>query len=423
MAKRRSWAGLVMVLILLAVLAAWWWPGGSLAPFDDSDLRPVQASLAEDDNAWPALLAAAEHLRWPAELGKRSGHFAAPDTWEADRVAELLAENQEAWRWLETALARDGIRVPAPQAFADDYDYLADWRRLATLALIRAEDLFRSGREAEAVAAVIEVVRLGHTLQDSGGVLIHYLVGASISRAALEKLQALTAQTSLPPEALRESIRQLAPCGVSTEGLANVLKNEYRMTLEFLVDLAAGRVNEAPISAWGQLAMGIGSKPFFSIARSRERLAGLARAAVADVDRPYADTGRAGRAVPTEDPSPLRLILSGNAIGNVLIDMLSPAWERVLINKCREQVRHRATLLLLALKAYHAEHGDLPDTLEELVPKYLTAVPLDDFDGQPLRYLKAERRIYSVGAQSIDSARSADNGATQDPGLEFPIGF
>jgi hypothetical protein len=195
------------------------------------------------------------------------------------------------------------------------------------------------------------------------------------------------------------------------------------MTLEFLVDLAAGRVNEAPISAWGQLAMEIGSKPFFSIARSRERLAGLTRAAVADVDRPYADTGRAGRAVPTENPSPVRLILSGNAVGNVLIDMLSPAWERVLINKCREQVRHRATLLLLALKAYHAEHGDLPDTLEELVPKYLAAVPLDDFDGQPLRYLKAERRIYSVGAQSIDSARSADNDTTQDPGLEFSIGF
>ena len=35
---------------------------------------------------------------------------------------------------------------------------------------------------------------------------------------------------------------------------------------------------------------------------------------------------------------------------------------------------------------YHQERGEWPDRLDALAPGYLHAVPLDPFDGQPLRY-------------------------------------
>ena len=39
----------------------------------------------------------------------------------------------------------------------------------------------------------------------------------------------------------------------------------------------------------------------------------------------------------------------------------------------------------IALKLYQLKHGEWPETLDVLVPEFLTAVPLDPADGQPLR--------------------------------------
>ena len=46
----------------------------------------------------------------------------------------------------------------------------------------------------------------------------------------------------------------------------------------------------------------------------------------------------------------------------------------------------RATRLFLALRLYHLEHGKLPETLEELAPEYIDAMPQDPVNGKPFVY-------------------------------------
>jgi hypothetical protein len=48
--------------------------------------------------------------------------------------------------------------------------------------------------------------------------------------------------------------------------------------------------------------------------------------------------------------------------------------------------RLRAAQLTVALRLYQAEKGQLPQSAAALVPDYLPALPVDPFDGQPLRY-------------------------------------
>jgi hypothetical protein len=45
-----------------------------------------------------------------------------------------------------------------------------------------------------------------------------------------------------------------------------------------------------------------------------------------------------------------------------------------------------AAALELALRLYAAEQGQPAESLSELIPKYLTSIPVDPFDGQPFRY-------------------------------------
>ncbi len=71
------------------------------------------------------------------------------------------------------------------------------------------------------------------------------------------------------------------------------------------------------------------------------------------------------------------------------------------------ETRREASITVLAMEAYRRSRGSWPETLVELVPQYMPRVPLDPFDGQPLRYIAAQDegslpRLYSVGVDQVD---------------------
>ena len=73
-----------------------------------------------------------------------------------------------------------------------------------------------------------------------------------------------------------------------------------------------------------------------------------------------------------------------------------------------ERVDYGLTILLLALKAHHLDHGRLPARLEELSPTYVDELPVDPFDGKPLRYDLEGLRIYSIGIDARSKQEGAD---------------
>jgi len=77
----------------------------------------------------------------------------------------------------------------------------------------------------------------------------------------------------------------------------------------------------------------------------------------------------------------------------------------------RNIARLRTARVGIAVQRYRLATGNLPDTLADLVPTYLDAVPEDPFDGRTLRYEKLETGfvVYSVGEDLSD-----------DGGMEMP---
>ncbi|HEX7619163.1 MAG TPA: hypothetical protein VF480_10655, partial [Verrucomicrobiae bacterium] len=80
-------------------------------------------------------------------------------------------------------------------------------------------------------------------------------------------------------------------------------------------------------------------------------------------------------------------------------------------SECDAQLQ--ATRTILALRAYQLTHGNLPANLNALVPEFLDAVPVDDFDGQPLRYSVDRKIIYSVGKNLKDDGGDDRTSQTQ----------
>ena len=71
----------------------------------------------------------------------------------------------------------------------------------------------------------------------------------------------------------------------------------------------------------------------------------------------------------------------------------------------------RLLMIDLALRAYHADHGEYPPELGSLAPQYLAGIPLDPFCEKPFVYRPAAQTfvLYSVGGDGID------NGGTFGP--------
>ncbi|HXR46071.1 MAG TPA: hypothetical protein VN784_01415 [Candidatus Limnocylindrales bacterium] len=88
---------------------------------------------------------------------------------------------------------------------------------------------------------------------------------------------------------------------------------------------------------------------------------------------------------------------------------LSPLFNRVM----RAETTKQIAVAAIALKRYQLKHGNYPPDFSSLVPEFLTKVPLDPVNGQPLRYRRSADGtflLYSVGENGKD-----DGG---NPGLE-----
>jgi len=80
-------------------------------------------------------------------------------------------------------------------------------------------------------------------------------------------------------------------------------------------------------------------------------------------------------------------------------------WHRHSLSRDLATTRNNfsAARIAIAYQRYLKKEGRPPESLDDLVPTYLPAVPQDAFDGQPFRYLPKDKLLYSVGGDLKDS--------------------
>lgn len=81
-----------------------------------------------------------------------------------------------------------------------------------------------------------------------------------------------------------------------------------------------------------------------------------------------------------------------------------PSLTQICLMSLQAEARFDLARISFAVERFRLETGKLPERLEELVPKYMGKVPIDPFDGNPLRYKRLEKgyTIYSIGEDGKD---------------------
>lgn len=104
-----------------------------------------------------------------------------------------------------------------------------------------------------------------------------------------------------------------------------------------------------------------------------------------------------------------------------LVKMLLPAITTMSHATRRNAASVRCMMTLVAIERYRVKAKKWPEKLEELVPAYLDAVPLDPFDGKPLRYHSTDHgvMVYTTGQDRIDNGGALNRKSPVDPGSDW----
>jgi hypothetical protein len=76
----------------------------------------------------------------------------------------------------------------------------------------------------------------------------------------------------------------------------------------------------------------------------------------------------------------------------------------------------------LAIERYRLKYGIVPEILEDLVPEFMGTVPLEPFDGEPLRYILLEDgyTLYTIGDDWEDNGGLSKEQMSEKTGEEIP---
>jgi hypothetical protein len=391
--SRGKWVWLGLVILLLAVVAGWWrWPESQVAtlraqghPVTPEDLERGLGPEAERGRSNVLqLVAAVGDLR--LDRKRNIPQRAAPDTL-----------NDQAW---------------AEAVLGGENDGSAKF-------LVGVEDL-TSALASESVAAAIrrDSARAGTALNTAarvgpmvggGGVLIDFLMGVACERVAIA-----TAETVFSLIPLSDSnyatLQQTFRAVEGTNVLVDVLIRDralgletFRMSPDQMASSGLAVNSLAPttglvnwsVQLYWVLLRGMDQRFYLD---QMERLISAAR---------QEGPGRIqGGAAVEERFDQDRLVWAHRVARGQFV-----AFDSLLAIDSRRLNLLRSAQTACAVERFRLKHQRLPERLEDLVPEFLSSVPLDAVSGQSLKYRIRNKGfvVYGVGDDG------ADNGGAEKP--------
>lgn len=85
--------------------------------------------------------------------------------------------------------------------------------------------------------------------------------------------------------------------------------------------------------------------------------------------------------------------------------LATPSLSSIIKKTVEVENLKRQILTAIAVERFRLEKGQIPESLEMLVPTFLDSVPIDIINGQPLKYVRKGEKdylLYSMGLNGTD---------------------
>lgn len=379
------------------------------------ELADWQPPVADADNINVVVLEAAASLRAAGD-GKagsrieRDGEIFRGEPWPDDvkkDAVDFVARNHEAFEKIPEILRRkEGwTRIAYANGFNALLPHLADFKRVAQAFDKKAGLDAEEKRPHDAVLAIQAAFATAHGL-DREPTLISQLVRIAVDSIACGTIDRVLNRVEVD-EADLVALQQTVAARSDLKSLSVGLAGEFCFGSD-----AFSRGPAYLVSLGGLSGNNSGNNPGAAVAIWLYSASGLLRQDRACYVEMLSDFIQIARREPWErfeaaDAWEQRIIQLKSEWykGHIMTSMLLPALVKTVAKEARCMAQLRCTATGIALERYRKAHnGQYPDSLDALVPAFMPAVPLDPFDGKPLRFAKRPTGyvVYSLGPDRDD---------------------
>jgi len=407
-----------------------------IAPIDDSDLLLSKVMVVDSENAYFDLMKIDKVIYWPKEKDKTISDMIAGKIWDVRLAQELISKNTEAFSYFTDASLKPKYQDPATTDPANIgpntiLPPLNTWRHMSQLSAVRSLSLSKQGKDKEAMTEALRSVDIGQKMQNSQEGLIQHLVASAMKSVGLNATQKILATSKFKTSEFKEYTQNLDQYYKNEEGLTKAFKSERYVTFP-AIDLMTAAIiykNKEAIDMINKFAVA-GDITFdaklmdsyhFEPNKTKLLVADSYRNLISDTNKPCWNM-QGSNVKKMEIASPTELYATENALGIIISGEIASLLSGIT-KKCREDALVGATQTLFAIKAFKNDTKKYPITLDELVPKYLDAVPTDPFDGKPFKYSAEKKIVYSVGEGKQDSGEVVGGDVKKISDIVFPIEF
>jgi len=398
---------LVLVGVVAAFLFALTYLHDEDAPWDDDLRRPIFIQQQKDVSAparMKAMLGAAAKVTspdpatfspWTEDL-ETTGALLDRHGAVLDNYVDLLEEKPEEWE---------------PRSLLWKIDnFAADpaWAVVTMLKDTECAHLARRGQEEPAFLSACDLLVLASLLGRLDAWPNYMDLALELQQHGTQALARLLARTRLGDDKLRrlqeDEFRQWEP---TVEQLSAAMDGFYVFERKLLLGPDG---DEPPLPRW-YLPARSGSRLFFK-PNTTLRLFAESFRELKNESRRTAFS----RTTPIENRLLSRGLSSGaNRSGEDYYAARIRAYASLLDRSALARTRHGIVMALFAMRRYVQAERRLPPKLEDLVPRYLRAVPLDSFSGEALRYDTKRGLIWSVGMNFKDEGGRPTEIPMNDP--------
>jgi len=389
---------------------------------NDSDLQLSAINIPKEQNSFYAFMEAKDTAYWPQEEIDKNG---IDDT----LANKILQNNEQALNSFEKGIALSVFQQPNLQN-PKDYnanlvlDSIGFMRTLAKVNSLKAQVIFNQGKEKEAFDQSMKTIKMAQMLQDGQNGLIGYLVGLSIKETGLNNIRTLIKDSHLLSAELLSYESELNKYRESKLALQRELKGEYIMAINSMEEINQVFRGEKPAEDSELLkdvpSFAIRSFYYYKPNKTKLLFMGTYRSLIENAGKKnYTEINHAEKKQVT-----WLIVFADNAVGKILSNIIDVSLDSLFAKRFEENLSVKETQLLLALKAYKQDTGNLPNSLQNLVPSYTTELIQDPFDGKTIKYLPEKKIIYSTGKDLIDNGGNiSESDWKQGDDLGFKIDF
>ena len=379
---------------------------------DDSDLLLSKVEIPKEENAYYLLKEAVGKIYIPRDKIKAIDEIVYKDTWDKEFIEELLEKNKDVFEIFKKATEYNYFQFPDLDTISyislssESKNVALRLSDLSKLVIIKSKYLIKEGKGKEALDLIFGLIKIGHMIEEG---FIHdsiiYSFGAQTKKYGLKALIEAVPYLYLSKEESKNYINRLENFKGNKEGLIRALKGDYMNFLKEKEVIEENLRNEFKKNNFIARFINFPDDIIFAYFSYKPN---EAKKLIADLYRDVIDKANKDcYEIETKNykfkmpKSEIKRIFTKNLVGKTIYDKKAANIYTPLEIKCLETLYIESAKTLLALKAYKIENGNLPKSLEELVPEYFSFIPEDPFDGKALKYSPEEKIIYSIKGEKF----------------------